>query len=170
MILRNYSGGLTGHGFLREPNDIRSYAALACSHPIQSERSARGQSIPNFDYGMAPGIAKTYARLYRQNLAKALELMTDLKDAFKTVEQISEEIQEKYNLMPSFPDAMNIKHMKGNCCLCLINDKGTLSRVQKFAEKSAWRETDQAAYQAMEALYIILIPCTAGQEPKFSVP
>lgn len=31
-LIRLFSGGFsTGHGFLREPNDIRSYAALACS-------------------------------------------------------------------------------------------------------------------------------------------
>ena len=153
-IEKLFRGGFsTGHGFLREPNDIRSYAALACI-AIQSNQNDQhgGQSIPNFDYGMAPGIAKTYARLYRQNLAKALELITDLKDAFKTVEQISEEIQEKYNLMPSLSGCDEYKAHERKLLSCLINDKGTLSRVQKFAEKSAWQETDRAAYQAMEAL------------------
>jgi len=71
-----FTGGFcTGHGFLREPNDISSYAALACI-AIQSNQNDQhgGQSIPNFDYGMAKGVAKTYRKLYTRNLAKGLEL------------------------------------------------------------------------------------------------
>lgn len=53
----------TGHGFLREPGEIRSYAALACI-AIQSNQNDMhgGQSIPNFDYYMAPGVAKTFVK------------------------------------------------------------------------------------------------------------
>ena len=55
------NGFSTGHGFLREPNDIQSYSALACI-AIQSNQNDQhgGQSIPNFDYGMAKGVAKSY--------------------------------------------------------------------------------------------------------------
>ena len=57
-------GFSTGHGFLREPNDIHSYAALACI-AIQSNQNDQhgGQSIVNFDYGMAKGVAKTFRKL-----------------------------------------------------------------------------------------------------------
>ena len=43
-------GFSTGHGFLREPNDIRSYTALACI-AIQANQNEMhgGQSVPNFD-------------------------------------------------------------------------------------------------------------------------
>ena len=64
-----FTGGFsTGHGFLREPNDIASYSALACI-AIQSNQNDQhgGQSIPNFDYAMAKGVIKTYQRIYRQN-------------------------------------------------------------------------------------------------------
>ncbi len=57
-----FDGGFsTGHGVLREPNDIYSYSALACI-AIQANQNDQhgGQSIANFDYGMAPGV--------RQNL------------------------------------------------------------------------------------------------------
>jgi ribonucleoside-triphosphate reductase len=49
----------TGHGYLREPNDIHSYSALACI-AIQSNQNDQhgGQSIPNFDYAMAQGVQK----------------------------------------------------------------------------------------------------------------
>ena len=59
-LLELFRGGFsTGHGFLREPNDIQSYAALACI-AIQSNQNDQhgGQSIPNFDYGLAPGVTK----------------------------------------------------------------------------------------------------------------
>ncbi len=65
-IIKLFKDGFsTGHGFLREPNDIQSYSALACI-AIQSNQNDQhgGQSIPNFDYGMAIGVAKTYSKLY----------------------------------------------------------------------------------------------------------
>ncbi|MDR2606587.1 MAG: anaerobic ribonucleoside triphosphate reductase [Oscillospiraceae bacterium] len=75
-ILKVFRGGFsTGHGVLREPNSIVSYAALACI-AIQSNQNDQhgGQSIANFDYGMAEGVRKTYKKLYAANLAKAQEL------------------------------------------------------------------------------------------------
>ena len=75
--LRLFPGGFgTGHGFLREPQDIMSYTALAAI-AIQANQNDQhgGQSIPNFDYGMAPGVRKTYLRNYRANLAKGMELL-----------------------------------------------------------------------------------------------
>ena len=61
-----HNGFSTGHGVLREPNDISSYAALACI-AIQSNQNDQhgGQSIANFDYGMAPGVHKTFAKRFK---------------------------------------------------------------------------------------------------------
>ena len=73
-LLKLFDGGFsTGHGFLREPNDISSYAALACI-AIQSNQNDQhgGQSVPNFDYAMAEGVKKTFRRMYITNLAKAV--------------------------------------------------------------------------------------------------
>ena len=78
-LLKLFKGGFsTGHGFIREPNDIATYGALACI-AIQSNQNDQhgGQSVPNFDYGMAPGIKKTYRRLYRENLVRGAELLAD---------------------------------------------------------------------------------------------
>ena len=61
-IIKLFKGGFsTGHGFLREPKDIQSYSALACI-AIQSNQNDQhgGQSIPNFEYGMATGVTLTY--------------------------------------------------------------------------------------------------------------
>ena len=77
-LLKLFKGGFsTGHGFLREPNDIASYSALACI-AIQSNQNDQhgGQSIPNFDYSMAPGVRKTYKKKYFNNLYNAVCLLT----------------------------------------------------------------------------------------------
>ena len=56
----------TGHGHLREPQDIRSYSALAAI-AIQANQNDQhgGQSIPAFDYYMAPGVLKTFKKQYK---------------------------------------------------------------------------------------------------------
>ncbi len=81
-ILKLFHGGFsTGHGYLREPNSIQSYAALAAI-AIQSNQNDQhgGQSIPNFDYGMAEGVAKTYRKAFLRRLKDAVEDYLDLSD------------------------------------------------------------------------------------------
>ena len=95
-LLKLFEGGFsTGHGVLREPNSIASYASLACI-AIQSNQNDQhgGQSVPNFDYSMAPGVAKTYKKRYRSNLASLIEVMDSeehakaIKEAFAKLEDI----------------------------------------------------------------------------------
>ena len=61
----------TGHGFLRTPNSIGTAAALAAIilQANQNEQHG-GQSIPNFDYAMAPSVNKTYRKSLKSNLEK----------------------------------------------------------------------------------------------------
>ena len=94
-LIKLFAGGFsTGHGVLREPNSISIYAALACI-AIQSNQNDQhgGQAIPNFDYSMAPGVAKSYLKHFYHNLAKAITLLVKLdgediatkgRNAFKT--------------------------------------------------------------------------------------
>ncbi|MBR6097346.1 anaerobic ribonucleoside triphosphate reductase [Candidatus Saccharibacteria bacterium] len=65
------TGFNTGHGFLRTPNSIGSYAALAAIllQANQNEQHG-GQSIPNFDYAMAPGVNKSFRKALKRNLEK----------------------------------------------------------------------------------------------------
>lgn len=63
-ITKLFKGGFsTGHGSIREPQSIRSYASLVCI-AIQSNQNDQhgGQSIPNFDYVMSEGIKKSYKK------------------------------------------------------------------------------------------------------------
>ena len=74
-LLKLFHGGFsTGHGFLREPNSIRSYASLACI-AVQSNQNDMfgGQSINAFDYAMAEGVRKSFKKAIRDELKRACE-------------------------------------------------------------------------------------------------
>jgi len=144
------NGFSTGHGFLREPNDIRSYASLACI-AIQANQNDQfgGQSVPNFDYSMADGIKKTFRKLFRSNLGKALEAFGSNEDV--DADKVTDYVEQQVG-----------------CWACLAGDNGydedlksvleqkleekTAALCIKFARKYAIKETRDAAYQAMEAL------------------
>ncbi|NTV89966.1 MAG: anaerobic ribonucleoside triphosphate reductase [Clostridiales bacterium] len=152
-IMKLFEGGFnTGHGFLRQPNDINSYSALACI-AVQSNQNDQhgGQSIPNFDYGMAPGVAKTYIKLYRQNLAKALELLAGIEDTEDRLKEIIEEIGLKYGLKPSLNRTPEYIKREADYLAEMVEDKELVARIQQFASKKADKETDRSTYQAMEA-------------------
>jgi ribonucleoside-triphosphate reductase (formate) len=152
-IVSLFKGGFsTGHGHLREPNDIHSYSALACI-AIQSNQNDQhgGQSIPNFDYGMAPGVAKTYIKLYWSNLAKALELLAGREDPEVIVKELSKAIHEQHNLVPRLCNMEEYAAVEAEFLLKHIKDSAVISKIQDFARKKAEQETDRNTYQAMEA-------------------
>lgn len=145
-------GFCTGHGFLREPNDIQSYSALACI-AIQSNQNDQhgGQSVPNFDYGMAPGVKKTYKRWYRTNLGKAIELLADRDDGIDIATSLQGKIESKYSLSPILANNNGYAEVEAKE-LAEIIPAELVARVQAFAIKQANIETDKSTFQAMEAL------------------
>ena len=152
-IIKLFKDGFsTGHGFLREPNDIQSYAALACI-AIQSNQNDQhgGQSIPNFDYGMAIGVAKTYSKLYTKNLAKAAEILEDLPDQEEAFKAIKQRVAAETGLAPRLLRSEDYCAAEARY-LAEIVGADRVRRLQEFAVKYAERETDRATYQAMEAL------------------
>ena len=152
-IIKLFKDGFsTGHGFLREPNDIQSYAALACI-AIQSNQNDQhgGQSIPNFDYGMAVGVAKTYSKLYTKNLAKAAEILEDLPDQEEAFKAIKQRVAAETGLTPRLLQSEDYCAAEAKY-LAEIVGADRVRRLQEFAVKYAERETDRATYQAMEAL------------------
>lgn len=144
------NGFSTGHGFLREPNDIASYSALACI-AIQSNQNDQhgGQSVPNFDYSMAPGVAKTYKTRYTQNLGRVLELDGDDENGQDTAKAIIKEIEAENSVIPTISNEKKyVKLLEKKLEGKVENPK----RAAAFVAKAALRETDRATYQAMEAL------------------
>ncbi len=151
-LTKLFDGGFsTGHGFLREPNSIQSYSALACI-AIQSNQNDQhgGQSVPNFDYDMARGVAKSYRTLYRNNMIKALE-MADIADADKLVRDTLAKVEEKTGLWPAV-DANNGYAEAEKKFLAPALGNETYEKAHKFACRFADQEIERSTYQAMEAL------------------
>ena len=68
------NGFSTGHGHLRSPKDIMSYSALAAI-AIQSNQNDQhgGQSIPAFDFYLAPGVLMTFKKQLKQTISDLLD-------------------------------------------------------------------------------------------------
>lgn len=145
------NGFSTGHGFLREPNDIQSYAALACI-AIQSNQNDQhgGQSIPDFDYGMAGGVKKTYRKLYWKNMGKMLDILYDFEDGVDRAMDIGKQIQEKQGIFPVLADDNGYKEAEKQY-LSEFCDEVQVERLQQRATRYANKEIRRATYQAMEA-------------------
>ena len=133
------NGFSTGHGYLRCPNDIMSYAALAAI-AIQANQNDQhgGQSIPMFDYYMAPGVMKTFKKQFKQTLYDFLDL-----DGFLG-ELNFEKIVEKINDLSSISFDVT----------SLFKEYITSERLEEIFTKSynkALAKTNRITYQAMEA-------------------
>ena len=135
-----FKGGFsTGHGYLREPNDIMSYSALAAI-AIQSNQNDQhgGQSIPLFDYYLAPGIIKTFRKQLRMTIQ-------DLLDYSDFASFVSEKALETELAKIS---TIEISH---EIFSKLYKDNESLERLFKMAVEKAVKKTDKITYQAMEA-------------------
>ncbi|EAI2145323.1 anaerobic ribonucleoside triphosphate reductase [Campylobacter lari] len=141
-LLKLFENGFsTGHGSLREPNDIRSYASLACI-ALQANQNEMhgGQSIPNFDFAMAKGVAKTFQKEYK----KATNAFFEIK-----LEQSLDEQCFKNANFQAFSEKECFKELLR---LDLNGDENFLKQVNAYAYKRALKQTQDATFQAMEAL------------------
>ena len=170
-LLKLFKGGFsTGHGFLREPNDIRSYAALACI-AIQSNQNDQhgGQSVAQFDRGLAPGVAKTYAKRFRTNLFAALSLLGETEMPIAEVKAkidaaaLAAGESPRLDETPKFDAALKAELVK-------TYPEAVADKALAHARKTALKETDEATYQAMEALIHNLntMHSRAGAQTPFS--
>lgn len=152
-LLKLFQGGFsTGHGFLREPNDIRSYSALACI-ALQSNQNDQhgGQSIPNFDYSMAPGVKKTFRRAFTDNLTKAIEIYLEQEDGELLSKSIVKNAERQTGEIAVFADGNGFDEAVERL-LCDHTDERTAAKIMRFTRKYAVKETRRNTYQAMEAL------------------
>ncbi len=123
-------GFSTGHGFLRTPNSIMSYAALAAI-AIQSNQNDQhgGQSIPAFDYYMAPGVLRTFKKQFQETINDILAY-TDL-DKFAATNGIEREIERLETI--KFDIAIFDKYSR---------DSQQLKRVFRIAYESALKKLE----------------------------
>lgn len=145
-------GFSTGHGFLREPQDIMSYGALAAI-AIQSNQNDQhgGQSIPFFDYGLSEGVYKTFKKFYIGNLAKALKLFKGIEnnEAIKDIVYRTEkETNKKVGLKK---DELYLNSEKEKLKEMFNIDEELIKNMQNFAFEESYKETDKKTYQSMEA-------------------
>ena len=133
------NGFSTGHGYLRTPNSIMSYAALAAI-AIQSNQNEQhgGQSIPAFDYYLAPVVLKSFKKEFKQTLYDFLEFegFIELINFNKIIEIIDklESIEFDFGL---FKD--------------ILYKSEKLKEILHNAYKKALQKVDRYTYQAMEA-------------------
>jgi ribonucleoside-triphosphate reductase len=160
-------GFSTGHGFLREPQSIQSAAALCCI-AIQSNQNDQhgGQSIPLFEYDLAPYVAISYSK----HLCKVMNVclrnddydLTEIKDLCKDL------------------------YKKNNTCLSEDSSEQIRNKVLEFLDKykpgcdhqedvkyimdEAFKLTERETYQSMEALIHNLnsMQSRAGAQVPFS--
>jgi len=133
------NGFSTGHGHLREPKDIISYSALAAI-AIQSNQNDQhgGQSIPAFDFYMAPGVLKTFKKQFKQSIYELLTF-TDFIN-FINMDKIEKEI-----------DKLNSIEFELEVFKQFYKESKEVKSVFVAAYETALAKTDRQTYQAMEA-------------------
>ncbi|MEY8459820.1 anaerobic ribonucleoside triphosphate reductase [Eggerthellaceae bacterium 24-137] len=167
-----FKGGFsTGHGVLREPNDISSYAALACI-AIQSNQNDQhgGQSVCDFDYGLAVGVRKTFRRLFKKHIAEGIDLLTDIADDRDFAENTLARIEAETGAIASLEMDPSFRAAVVSALAEAGADEATADRIVAYAEKNASRDTDRQTFQAMEALVHNLntMHSRAGAQTPFS--
>ena len=172
-IIKLFEGGFsTGHGVLREPSGITSYSALACI-AIQSNQNDQhgGQSISNFDYGMAEGVKKTFRSFYKKNLAAALDLLANIEDAKNKVDSLVSRVEAIVGIKPALVMDLNYLSEEKRVLMDEMDlDSDTTESVQRYAAKQATFDTDKSTHQAMEAFIHNLntMHSRAGAQTPFS--
>ena len=98
------------------------------------------------------GVRKTFARLYRQNLARALMLLCGDEDPERALKDLMADLEKKTGLRPTLADCGAYFDAE-RPLLAPYGPEEDLRRAQAFAHQRAVKETDRATYQAMEALH-----------------
>ncbi|MFV0519218.1 MAG: anaerobic ribonucleoside triphosphate reductase [Lachnospirales bacterium] len=132
------NGFSTGHGFIREPKDIMSFAALAAI-AIQSNQNDQhgGQSIPAFDFYMSKGVLCTFKREFKQTVFDFLELEDLL--AFINMSTVAKEIDKLNSII------VDIEIFEK-----FYKESEQVKRLFKISYDKAIQKTDRKTYQAME--------------------
>lgn len=132
-------GFSTGHGHLREPQDIMSYAALAAI-AIQANQNDQhgGQAIPAFDYYLAPGVLKTFKKQFKQIMNDYLDL-EGLKPLVN-MEKLAKDISKLTTIEIDIDEFDT--YSKGS---------EKVHHMLALGYEKALQKTERITYQAMEA-------------------
>ena len=133
------NGFSTGHGYLRTPNSIGSYSALAAI-AIQANQNEQhgGQSIPAFDYYMAPGVLKTFKKEFKQAIYNYLDF-----EGFKEL--------INFNKVTDIIDKLDTIEVDLSVFDEFMSKSTRLKEIFESSYDNAIKRTDRATFQAMEA-------------------
>lgn len=140
-LSRLFKGGFdTGHGYVREPQDISTYGSLSAI-AIQSNQNDQhgGQSVPALDYYLAPGVLKTFKRQLKQAIYDFLDYSDFIK--FINMDRIAKEIDK----LSSIEFDLHIFDP-------IIKESSEVEKIISMSYKKAMQKTNRATAQAMEAL------------------
>lgn len=173
-LLKLFKDGFsTGHGYLREPQGISSYAALAAI-AIQSNQNDQhgGQGVPNFDFAMADGVRKTFIKLYARHLRESLEDALDAEDEALLAEAAvgaGEQATGAAARLEIDAEAFDA------AVVCKLYESGRVpnaiaAHVVRHARRRATAQTERETYQAMEGFVHNLntMHSRAGAQTPFS--
>lgn len=133
------NGFSTGHGHLRPPQGIMSYSSLAAI-AVQSNQNDQhgGQSIPAFDFYLAPGVLKTFKKELKQQIYDYLDLEDML--SFVNMERIEKDINK-----------LNSIELDLTMFDAYTKDSEKLKNAFAKAYNKALTKTNHTTHQAMEA-------------------
>ncbi|MBQ6436493.1 anaerobic ribonucleoside triphosphate reductase [bacterium] len=146
MMKRGFS---TGHGFIREPQSISSYAALAAII-LQADQNDQhgGQSIPNFDYALAEGVKKSFLKHLAGNLVKIADYKFEKKLTRKDVLEALKTVK----CQPTYP---KLSKKCAQEVMTMVADKFKLKLTSKDFDRvcaEAACDTKKETFQALEGL------------------
>lgn len=161
-------GFSTGHGFLREPQSIQSAAALCCI-AIQSNQNDMhgGQSIPLFEYDLAPYVAISYSK----HLCKVICICLRNDEAdVSEIKEYCKELYDKYDTCLSDEVQSLIKAKVLEVLKKYDTDELDVTKNVDYIMSEAIKLTERETYQAMEALIHNLnsMQSRAGAQVPFS--
>jgi len=141
------TGFSTGHGFLRQPQSIESYAALACI-VLQANQNEMhgGQSIPNFENVMAEGVNKS-AKKHIRDLVEEYRLL--VPDQQLPAEKLDALLDFDYRqLTRILQEAENAAREEDEADAADAAANKLLLDLCRLAHK----RTERSTYQAMQSL------------------
>ena len=158
-------GFSTGHGFLREPKSIQSASALCCI-AIQSNQNDMhgGQSIPMFEYDLAPYVVVSYLK----NVKKVINIV--LRNDDIDLEPLREFGDALYKERGTVLDEEGQKRLKEQVAIVLKDNGNESVDDLDYVMKESLKLTERETYQAMEAVIHNLnsMQSRAGAQVPFS--
>ena len=125
-----------------------------------------GQSVPKFDYDLAPGVRKTFTHRYLDNISRLIYFNTEdleigeirdvVKSSYKEMTNDEQHMLSLSTISTKYQECERANIIRG-----FIENGSNIDRDYLFdllceSQNKAWmmaeKETDRATYQAMEAL------------------